>query len=61
MKTYEREYKGEGVEIEPLSEEEVRIALRDSMADINKMIDHINQGHDIQTAFFIYRLRGGDK
>ena len=57
MKPYEREYKGGGEEIEPLSEEEVRLALR-GMHDINEAISHLDRGRDIETTFYIYRLKG---
>ncbi|MCK5608545.1 hypothetical protein KAR91_42075 [Candidatus Pacearchaeota archaeon] len=60
MKLYERIYKGGGEEPEALSEEEVRIALRGNVKEINATLDMLSRGEEMETAFFIYRLKGGE-
>jgi hypothetical protein len=57
MKSYERIYKGGGEEPEALSEEEVRIALRGVVKDINISLDAMLRGDYVETSFFIYKLR----
>lgn len=59
MKPYERIYKGGGEEPEALSEEEVRIALRGNVKEINGTLDMLNRGEEMETAFFVYKLREG--
>jgi hypothetical protein len=57
VKTYERIYKCGGEEPEALSEEEIRIALRGIVEDINVALDMMLRGELIETPFFIYKLR----